>query len=149
MIDKLRQPRVVAFGLALALGATGCGGKNTDESGSSSNTKNNPKVHVDNNVSLTFDDLGGRSSIIQVYAGPGEEPSDKEPTGTFNDGDTVNALCKTEGRTVHSDPSTGEVERTSDQWIRIEGSPGKEQYATAVYVEESQKLLGQLALCPK
>ncbi len=96
---------------------------------------------------LVFDDLGGGSSIIQVYPGVQNTEVDKQYNGTFNDGDIVGALCKTEGRQVSSDPSAGEVSRTSSEWVRINGTPGVDQYATAVYVENSDDLLGKLPVC--
>jgi hypothetical protein len=96
---------------------------------------------------LVFDDLHGGSPLIQVYPGVTESAADKQPNGTFNDGDSVTAECKTEGRDVHSDINAGESDRSSDEWVRIQGSPGETQYATAVYVENPSELLAQLPNC--
>lgn len=96
---------------------------------------------------LIFDDLGGGSSIIRVYAGAGSNSQDLEANGTYNDGDAVPAECKTTGRTIESDISLGEEERTSNAWIRITGTPGEVQYATAVYVQNPDELLAQLPEC--
>lgn len=96
---------------------------------------------------LTFDDLGGGSSIIEVYPGVGNTPEDRAFNGTYNDGDTVGAECKEEGREVHSHPEAGEEDRNSDEWIRITGTPGNEQFATAVYIEHPTKVLSELPPC--
>lgn len=96
---------------------------------------------------FTFSDLGSASPIIQVYPGVGNEPADKKANGTYTSGDTVPAECKAEGRTVHSDTSSGEVARTSDDWIRITGTQGETEYATSVYSEKSKELLTQLPDC--
>lgn len=93
---------------------------------------------------VTFDDLGGGSSIIQVSGGPGLTEVDKTPTGTYNDGDTVQADCKEEGRPVDSAPSLGEQERQATEWVRLIGSPGVNQWATAVYLEQP---LPQIPAC--
>jgi len=100
-----------------------------------------------NTPTLTFDALGGGPSIIKVYPGVGDTAADKTFNGTFNSGDTVPAECKTTGRMVHSDPSVGELDRQSDQWIRIQGTPGETQFATAVYVQNPAALLAKLATC--
>ena len=96
---------------------------------------------------LVFDGLGGGNSIIRVYPGVSDLATDKVANGTFNSGDTATALCKAKGRSVSSDPKVGEQPRTSDMWIRIVGSPGVRQYATAVYVKDSDALLGKLPAC--
>lgn len=96
---------------------------------------------------LEFDYLDAGTPIIQVYPGVGDSAADRVANGTYNDGDSVLAECKTEGRTVSSDPSIGEEERTSNEWIRIQGTPGEEQYATAVYIKKPQDLLQKLPEC--
>lgn len=100
-----------------------------------------------NNVSLTFDDLHGGSPIVKVYPGPKDTPADREYNGTFNDGDVVAAECKTEGRLVSSVTSVGEAPRSSSDWVRIQGTPGMTQFATAVYIENPDQVLGQLPQC--
>jgi hypothetical protein len=131
--------KVGAVFLSGSLALVGCGGsKSSGTSASSSET---------GVATLVFDDLHGGSSIIQVYPGVTEAAADKGSNGTFHDGDKVPAECRTEGRTVHSDPSVGEEDRTSSVWIRIQGTPGLTQYATAVYVENPAALLSQLPEC--
>lgn len=142
---RLRNPetkvgRAVAGGTAavasLALLASGCG---------SSPSQNSDKTPVapGNRPTLTFDDLGGGSSVIEVFPGPRNNQYD----GTYYDGDRVPAICKTEGRQRQSDPSVGETSRQSDEWIRIVGTPGERQFATAVYIEHPAQLLNQLPEC--
>lgn len=96
---------------------------------------------------LVFDALNTGSSIIAVYPGVGESAADRQPNGTFSDGQSIPAECQTEGRIVTSEKSPGHNARTSNVWIRIEGTPGETQYATAVYVEDPTTLLGQLKPC--
>jgi hypothetical protein len=86
-------------------------------------------------VLLTFDDLGGGFPTIIVYAGPEDSDEAREPTGRYNTGDRVEAECRATGRPISSDPSVGEEDRTSDQWVRIDGTPGKVQWATVVYAD--------------
>ena len=137
--------------VSAALWAAGCGG----------NGRSSTETHTRNPVPgrssslgpqkpkavLTFDDLGGGSSIIEVFPGVRSTPADEQYNGTYSDGDRVSAVCKTNGRTVHSDPSVGERSRSSHEWIRIIGAPGVSQYATAVYIEHPRRLLQQLPDC--
>lgn len=84
---------------------------------------------------FTFDSLGGGSSVIQVYAGPGESAADRQPVGTYYDGDTVPVDCvEVDGRELSSDPSVGEQKKTSDIWFGTH-NPVTEQefYASYVY----------------
>ncbi|HEU4914099.1 MAG TPA: hypothetical protein VFT16_01675 [Candidatus Saccharimonadales bacterium] len=96
---------------------------------------------------LVFDDLHGGSSIIQVYPGVTTSTADRQPNGEFRDDESIPATCKTQGRQVHSVPALGEDDRTSNVWIRIDGSPREVQYATAVYVEDPEALLDRLPDC--
>jgi hypothetical protein len=133
---------VTAAGAAagtLALLAS-CGGKSTSSGESSRAASPNTGAAK---PTLTFDDLGGGSSVIEVFP----SPTSDQYNSTYYDGDRVEALCKTQGRERHSDPSVGELKRRSDKWIRIHGSPGETEYATAVYVEHPQHLLKQLTDC--
>jgi hypothetical protein len=155
--NGVRKLSAALFTGSLALTAlAGCGdGSNTSEI--SSNSQAPTATEVPSSVlttqsgsehpPLVFDDLHGGSSIIRVYPGVTESANDKESNGTFNDGDIVPAECKTEGRTVHSDPSVGEEDRTSSEWIRIHGTPGETQFATAVYVKSPSALLKKLPNC--
>lgn len=90
---------------------------------------------------LTFDDLGGGSAIIGVYAGVQDRPEDRQRTGTFQSGDTVRAICQTTGRMVSSDTSVGERAQQSNVWVRIDGSPGVQQYASLTYADVSAATL--------
>ena len=134
---------------ALALAGCGGGSKNAETTTPTTvgitqpgGTSANPNTK---GVTLTFDDLGANSSIIQVYPGVGNTSADKLADGTYNNGDAVPAECKTEGRTAHSVPP--ETPRQSSEWIRIHGTPGETQYATAVYAQSPDKLLSQLPNC--
>lgn len=151
MNEFLRSRRLATLGLFLALGAVGCGEEN-DNPGARSQpspeaTQLPKKQPTAEGPQLVFDDLGGGSSIIRVFPGVRMGAADKVANGTFNDGDEVPPECKIEGRTVHSDHSVGEENRQSNDWIKIQGTPGEEQYATAVYVENPEKLLNQLEDC--
>ncbi len=96
---------------------------------------------------MVFDNLSGGSTIIKVYPGVSASPGDTKYNGTFNSGENVTAICKTKGRRVMSDPQLGELARTSDYWIRVIGTPNTVQYATAVYVKDSDTLLAKLPDC--
>jgi len=134
---------------ALALAACGGEGKGTDTSAAATTPPttafSGPIPTQPGEITLTFDDLGGGSSIIKVYPGVGNTSADKRYNGTYNDGDTVSAECKTEGRTVNSNPNLGEEKRSSAEWIKL--TTPVAEYATAVYVENPDKLLGQLPEC--
>lgn len=111
-----------------------------DETQPRNNTQTSSEAPV-----LVFDDLAGGSSVIEVYPGVKDTKRDKKRNGTFMSGQPAVAECKTEGRTVQSAP--GEENRTYSEWIRIQGTPGEAQYATAVYVENPDVLLEQLPVC--
>ena len=83
-----------------------------------------------------FDDLGGGSSIIQVYPGPGDTAADKVSNGTYRHGERAGVVCHAVGRTVVSHPEVGEQERESRDWYKLAGSTvvrGPDHYATATY----------------
>lgn len=145
----IEQGRLVFRGgmFAGALGATvltGCSDSDTKPERSAVTPVSEVKVEEHK---LVFDDLDGGSPIIRVYPGVQNTPGDRMHNGTYNDGDVVGADCKTTGREVSSDPSVGETDRTSDQWVRIHGTPGEVQYASAVYVEQPDTLLATLEEC--
>jgi hypothetical protein len=98
-------------------------------------------------TALTFDDLGGGSTILSVYPGVRATTQDRRPNGTFRSGQRVGILCKTTGRTVHSDPAVGERSRSSNVWVQINGSPGLVQYATLTYGDVAAAVLDQLPRC--
>lgn len=134
---------------AAAMYAAGCGGGSnetssatTAEGGQPASTQPNPHKAP---AMLTFDALGANSSIIRVFPGVESTSADKAANGTFNDGDSVPAECDTTGREVHSVPP--EKPRSSNKWIKIDGTPGTTQYATAVYVHDPQELLKKLPEC--
>lgn len=143
--------RLSAAVLTGSLALTGCGrgGGEADSAatGTSATSPSSTPSRSGELPRLVFDDLHGGSPLIQVYPGVTDAAVDKRSNGAFNDGDSVAAECKTEGREVHSNPSLGEEDRSSDDWVRIQGSPGQVQYATAVYVENPSELLGQLPNC--
>lgn len=101
---------------------------------------------------LVFDDLGGGSPFIMVYPGTGDSKEDMKHVARFGSGAEVEAECKQLGREVTSDPSVGEEPAVSSHWIRIHDeslneAEGQSAYATAVYVEDRDELLGQLDDC--
>lgn len=104
-------------------------------------------------LSMTFDDLGGGSSIIKVYPGPSDSAADQKHSGTFIAGDgqgTVYAECKTPGRLVKSVPSVGERELSSNIWIRFNDGAAtnlKRYFATVVYVTGFEQFAQQLPDC--
>jgi len=96
---------------------------------------------------LTFNDLGSTSShIIEVYPGVKATRRDRMTNGTFRSGAVVPAVCITNGRTVASDPSAGELLRRSSSWVRIDAVPDVQQYATLVYADVSN--ISRLPHCP-
>jgi hypothetical protein len=83
-------------------------------------------------ATLTFDDLGGGSSIIRVYPSSYDTVYD----GTYNNGDTALVVCSTTGRTVTSSPASGEEYRKSKEWYKLQIPAGQQpEYATAVYAD--------------
>src|SRR5581483_1111770 len=93
---------LAAGGLVLALSS--CGASNKANSESSDRVVDKSKVTSSSSggsdlPTLVFDDLGGGSSVIEVYPGVTSSVADKQYNGTFNSGDRVMAECKTEGRT--------------------------------------------------
>jgi hypothetical protein len=136
------RPLGVAMLAAASLALEACGSDNKPVATPTPDTAGRYEPGKDHQ--LVFDSLGGDSSIIQVYPNPKRKI---EHNGTFNDDGVVGAECKTEGRMVHSDPKAGEEPRKSEEWIKIDGSPGQVQYATAVYVKDPAKLLRELPEC--
>jgi hypothetical protein len=96
-------------------------------------------------ATFRFDALGGGSAYIRVF--PGVGPDDLVHNGTFMDGQTVPAVCKTTGRLVVSDPSVGERPRQSDVWVQVIGSPGLTQYARLTYGDIDEAALAALPTC--
>lgn len=140
----------------LALGLSGCGGSSPNQApqAPSSTTSTAPvpetptaSTLVATDVTLRFDALGGGSSIIRVFPGVKDTSQDKLANGTFADGQTAPAVCKTSGRRVNSDPSVGERKRSSGEWVRVVGTPGETQYATLTYADVSRQGLAKLKQC--
>ncbi|HYH35972.1 MAG TPA: hypothetical protein VD706_00555 [Candidatus Saccharimonadales bacterium] len=149
----------VAGSVVVALATGGCGSDpNKGLTDPAPTPRGNPPEHVGgqegghanpnddhDHPQLVFDDLGGGSPYILVYPGPNADPD--SDNGVYPDGEAVDALCVTEGRTVQSDPSLGEERRESDDWIEIDGTPGERQFATAVYAHNPNQLVLQLPEC--
>jgi hypothetical protein len=107
----------------------------TSETPTTSTDRTESGTATSGGVQFRFDSLGSTSNVIQVYPGVTASDRDRTQNGTYYDGDTVRALCITTGRTVTSDPASGEQAKRSDQWVRIAGPPGVVQYATLTYGE--------------
>ena len=147
-----RRGRRMPFAAVVAAGGLLLAGCTTVEKGDTSATSSAPAETVTPSATRTvkppeflFDDLGGGSSVIQVYPGAGTSEADKVHNGTYMAGQPAMAECKTEGRTVHSDTSVGEADRTSNEWVRIQGDP--DRYATTVYIQDPERLLAALPDC--
>ncbi|MFL6137395.1 MAG: hypothetical protein ACJ74O_06285 [Frankiaceae bacterium] len=146
---------LIAAGLALVLAVVGIGsflalhrGGSTGAQGSGRSASSPDTTATGPTATFTFDALGGTSSkIIDVYPGVGTSAHDKNANGTFTDGDTAPALCKTTGRRITSDVSAGERPRSSNIWVRVQGSPGLVQYATLTYGDIGRAALSRLPHC--
>jgi hypothetical protein len=144
---------VAAAAAAGALLLTACGGgggvrAEGDASVSSSAAapeKSSSNQGSEKAIEFTFDDLGASYPTIQVYPGTTENAADRKPNGTYKDGESFVADCKTEGRMVNSDVASGEPDVSSDQWVRFQGV--ETSYATAVYIEDRQEVLEALPEC--
>jgi hypothetical protein len=107
-----------------------------------------PPAPAPGQVTIRFNSLGStESSTINVYPGTGIYPDVRMPNGTFRNGDIVAVTCKTTGRTITSDTTSGETLRQSNQWVRIVGTPGKVQYATLTYADIDPQALASLPEC--
>jgi len=136
---------MVFLACALLLGAAACSSQAT--SGSTSNTSTSTgNIGVSNSTPsraiLTFDWLGGNSTIIKVYPGAADTPADRVSNGAFANGQTATIVCKTLGRWVSSVPP--EKAKRSNVWYEIQ-TGGKTYYATAVYGDVSG---GPVQWCP-
>ena len=102
---------------------------------------------ADTRALVTFDALGASGTqVIQVYAGPGGTPEDREVTGTYMSGMTAPVSCQAQGRTIRSDTAAGEPDRTFDIWLRID-APGPPQFATLTYTSLEPADLAKLPTC--
>lgn len=102
---------------------------------------------ADTRAVVTFDALGASGTqVIQVYAGPGGTPEDREVTGTYMSGMTAPVTCQAQGRTIRSDTAAGEPDRAFDIWLRID-APGPPQFATLTYTSLEPANLAKLPTC--
>lgn len=155
--DTVAGKRVFAVtgGLtALALWASGCGNGGTttvierQPAPGNGDTPGQTVPHEHANAQLTFDYLGAGSTIIRVYPGVKNTPEDKQFDGTYPNGETVGAVCKTEGREVHSVTSIGEEPRQSNEWAEIVDTASSEpEYASFVYTTNPHQLMMELPDC--
>lgn len=104
----------------------------------------------DGSVLITFDSLcsdlnKGGSNVIDVYPSPG--PDGVVHNGTFMNGQQAYAQCKVEGRHVSSVHDEGELPGSSDMFVRLAGADSI-YYATVVYVQNRDAVLGALKPCP-
>lgn len=96
---------------------------------------------------VTFDDLGVGSNVIMVYPGVASTEADKQPNGTYFDGQTATADCRIDGRTV---PQPGEgvalsVEERST-WVHLRRA-GVTSFAVTAYLEGGLKSADGLGPC--
>lgn len=104
-------------------------------------------MSADAPILVTFDALGTTGTqVIQVYAGPGDSPEDRQVTGTYMSGMTAPVTCQARGRTIRSDTAAGEPDRTYDVWLRID-APGPSQFATLTYTSLEPADLMDLPTC--
>ncbi len=133
--DPFRFVRRVVAPAAVIAFAVGCGGEkdNPDSasdtppttsatSGSASNSASPNSVASD--PMITFDYLGAGSKIILVYPGVSDSETDKKWNAQYYSGEQMPALCYAIGRTVTSDTSIGEREKSSDTFVKIVDQPG-------------------------
>jgi hypothetical protein len=90
-----------------------------------------PRIVFDDRFDETHIKRGGGSSIIQVYRGPGTATPDRQPAGTYEDGQSAVVTCKAIGRTVFADTNVGERPGSSDVWYLLAGN--EPRYATELY----------------
>lgn len=94
-----------------------------------------------------FDALGGGSSVIRVFPGVRDTPTDLIANGTFYGGQTAPAVCRTRGRLVTSDPSVAEQFRESDVWLQVLAQPGMRSFARLIYGRIDSAALAALPPC--
>ena len=101
-------------------------------------------------VDVAFFVHGGTISQVNVFSGPGTDASDKVRTGAYvADKDVVPADCKvTNGRGVSTVKADGEAPFTSNDWVHLAVTYGEPQFATATYLKNPDKILGELDECP-
>lgn len=120
--QDISSSRVTGMGLALtAVLLAGCSnGNNTPRTSATAmtpltGTPSSQKATA-RDALITFDGLGGGSPIIQTYLGPSDTVQDRVTSkSSYRTGQTATVNCKTEGRTVHSEPNLGERDVTSKQ----------------------------------
>lgn len=136
----------VITGLVLYV-LVGAGTSGSSSGGSSANPPASAAGSCRTVAQFRFDDLGDTSiHVIEVYPGVGESPNDHTYDGTFVSGESTGICCKTSGRLVRSDPSSGEISRASDEWVRL-APAAPTRYATVVYGDISAKSLAALPAC--
>jgi outer membrane lipoprotein SlyB len=151
--------KMAAGALAATLALAGCTSESAPESASALTAQSTAESTVSTSsaatsstapptpgTTITIDALGGGTQDVFLYAGVGETAEDRATVASWLDGDTLGAECKTEGRTVSSDLSVGELPRTSNMWVRIQND-SEDQYATAVYIESPDEVLAKLPNC--
>jgi hypothetical protein len=125
--DIVKQWLVGSIGACLITVLTACG--------STANPSGAPTTGPVALPTLIFDYLGGNSPYILVYPGSSDSQTDRKSSGGFNNGDTVQVICRTTGRMVRS--VYPERPRQSDVWYKV-ALGGQEYYATKVYTSDVQ-----------
>jgi hypothetical protein len=130
IIDKLHTSRAIpAAAAATILALTGCA--TTPKASGEATTAQSTTSGSAEQPSIRFDDLGGGSSIIEVYPGTSDSSADKVHNGTYRNGEVQPVVCHKIGRTIISHPDVGETPRTSSDWYML-GGP-MVQFATGTY----------------
>lgn len=126
--ENMNRP-AAALMTAGALALTGCGSEPSPQPAAPS------AATVEVQPYVQFNDLGGGSSIIQVYPGTTEQAADRLFNDAYEDGDLFPVECKTMGREIVSNTDAGEVARQSKEWYKLKRLDGVAQFATAVYAD--------------
>lgn len=128
--------RTAGFG-SLALLAVACGNNNGEATEPTTAVTAVSPSTSGQAARLVFDDLGVGSAYIYVYPGIGEDAADSVPAGQFPSGESVEATCQTNGRSVAELDVTPPVH--SNVWYGFELN-GTTVYATDVYAVDSPDL---------
>lgn len=143
--NMLRNVGIPVSAVILAGGAIACGGSpetpaapvstvmatRTVEAPTTT-TPPPPASASPNQITYTFDDLGGSYPTVNVYADPGPNGSDSVIT-SYPSGKSFPAICHTKGRMIPVKTNLGEIGTSVDDWTRINTDGHREVYAPNTY----------------